>query len=295
VDDDEVIRRQYTTALQNIDMGLRWYPNNEEAIKALSDMIQLRLPLHILLTDIMRPNGPDGLKFIEYIRSANYAQTVGGGLRVRYLPLIVISSSARLYTEQVKRIDGSIAVFEKDIWVDRLVELIVDALGAYRAKILSELQHLGIAVEWKNGVFQVLPAYGARRPELIETDRFIGTSATFSASYTSLCLLNDRGTIARYFLDQFERLLNSPHVGEKDMQVFFERHPEFILGGHFDQLLVAAISTDRGFQNSTTRLCSPARRAQIDRVELASSRSEVSAGSIDGKQQVPSSAFASRH
>jgi hypothetical protein len=186
------------------------------------------------LTDIMRPNGPDGLKFIEYIRSANYAQTVGGGLRVRYLPLIVISSSARLYTEQVKRIDGSIAVFEKDIWVDRLVELIVDALGAYRAKILSELQHLGIAVEWKNGVFQVLPAYGARRPELIETDRFIGTSATFSASYTSLCLLNDRGTIARYFLDQFERLLNSPHVGEKDMQVFFERHPEFILGGHFD-------------------------------------------------------------
>jgi DNA-binding NtrC family response regulator len=68
VDDDEATGREYKTALENIDMGLRHFPNNEEAFKALGDMAQLRLPLHILMTDIMRPNGPDGLKFIEHRR-----------------------------------------------------------------------------------------------------------------------------------------------------------------------------------------------------------------------------------
>src|SRR5258708_25442987 len=40
-----------------------------------------------------------------------------------------------------KNIDAAIPVLEKPIWGDRLVEIIVDELGAYRAKILSELQH----------------------------------------------------------------------------------------------------------------------------------------------------------
>jgi len=235
VDDDEATGREYKTALENIDMGLRHFPNNEEAIKALGDMAQLRLPLHILMTDIMRPNGPDGLKFIEHIRKANYTRTVGGGLRLQYLPLVVISDHVSVYKEHVKNIDAAIPVLEKPIWGDRLVEIIVDELGAYRAKILSELQHLGIAVEWKDSRFQVLPAYGTKAATtLIETDRFVGTYSTFSQSYTTLCLLNDQGAVARFFLNQFERLLNSPHVNETDMQAFFERHPEFILRGQFD-------------------------------------------------------------
>ena len=108
VDDDEATGREYKTALENIDMGLRHLPNNEEAIKALDDMAQLSLPLHILMTDIMRPNGPDGLKFIEHIRKANYTRTVGGGLRLRYLPLVVISDHVSVYKEHVKNIDAAI-------------------------------------------------------------------------------------------------------------------------------------------------------------------------------------------
>jgi CheY-like chemotaxis protein len=83
VDDDAAVGLKYKAGLENIDMGLRMHTSNEEAIKALEDIAQLHLPLHALLTDIMRPNGPDGLKFIEHIRNANYATTVGGGLRLR--------------------------------------------------------------------------------------------------------------------------------------------------------------------------------------------------------------------
>ena len=159
VDDDEAIGLEYKMGLENIDMGLRRHANNEEAIRVLDSISTLQLPLHVVLTDIMRPNGPDGLKFVEHVRNASYGLTVGGGLRLRYLPLIVISDHAGLYREHVKRIDGAIPVHEKPIWGDRLVQIIVDALAEYRAKILSELQHVGISVTWKDGSYQVLPAY----------------------------------------------------------------------------------------------------------------------------------------
>jgi hypothetical protein len=87
---------------------------------------------------------------------------------------------------------------------------------------------------WKEGLYRVFPAYEATNPELMETERFAGISSTFASSYTTLCLIQDQGAIARFYLDEFERLLNSPHANERDMQAFFERHPEFILGGHFD-------------------------------------------------------------
>ncbi len=234
VDDKELIYREYREALENIDIGLRYHSNNEEALKALEGISALQLPLHLIITDIVRPDGPRGLDFIERIRTASRHVTVGGGLRVRYLPLIVISGNVTHYIEQVKRIDAAIPVHNKPIWQQRLIQIIVDALADYRAKILSELQHYGVAVEWKDGLYRVLPAYGAKHPELIETDRFAGTPGALSTSYTALCLIKDRGAIARFYLDQFEQLLNSPRVRERDMQAFLERHPEFILGGQFD-------------------------------------------------------------
>jgi CheY-like chemotaxis protein len=200
VDDDEAVGLEYKTRLENIDMGLRRHTSNEEAIRVLESICSLRLPLHVVLTDIMRPNGPDGLKFVEHVRNASYGITVGGGLRLRYLPLIVISDHAVRYRENVKRIDGAIPVHEKPIWSDRLVQIIVDSLAEYRAKLLSELQHVGIAVTWKDGTYQVLPAYGARQTKLIETDRFVGDPAVLAANYTALCLLNERGAIARFYL-----------------------------------------------------------------------------------------------
>jgi CheY-like chemotaxis protein len=188
VDDDDVHSRLCRDSLENIDMALRAYSENEAAIKAIDDISTLQLPLHILITDIERPNGPLGLSFIENVRSASYAKIVGGGLRLRYLPLIVISNAARLYREQISRIDGAIPVYEKPMWEERLVEVIVDALSAYRSKILGELQHLGVAVVFREGLYQVLPAYGAQKPELIETDRFVGLASALSSSYTALCL-----------------------------------------------------------------------------------------------------------
>jgi Domain of unknown function (DUF4263) len=148
--------------------------------------------------------------------------------------VVVISEEARLYKEHVKRIDGMIPVHEKPVWGDRLVEIVIEELAAYRAKILSDLEHLGIAIVWKDGLYQVLPAYGAKRHKLVDTDRFVGNPATLAANYTALCLVNEHGAIARIYLDQFERLLNSPSVTEDHMQAFLEKHPEFILGPHFD-------------------------------------------------------------
>jgi CheY-like chemotaxis protein len=79
VDDSEEVGRMYRAALENIDMGLRYHPSNEGAIKAIEDVAQLQLPLHLIITDIERPpNGPLGLAFIEHIRTANYRTTVGG-------------------------------------------------------------------------------------------------------------------------------------------------------------------------------------------------------------------------
>jgi CheY-like chemotaxis protein len=201
VDDDEAVGIEYKTSLENIDMGLRRHISNEAANSALEDISQLRLPLHALLTDIMRPNGPDGLKFIERLRNANYATTVGGGLRLRYLPVVVISAEARRYKEHVKRIDGMIPVHEKPIWGDRLVEIIVDELATYRAKILNEFQHLGIATVWKDGLYQVLPAYGAKRQKLIDTDRFVGNPAMLAANYTALFLVSGTDRIGAYEVD----------------------------------------------------------------------------------------------
>jgi hypothetical protein len=54
VDDDEAVGLEYKTSLENIDMGLRRHTSNEAANNALEDTSQLRLPLHALLTDIMR-------------------------------------------------------------------------------------------------------------------------------------------------------------------------------------------------------------------------------------------------
>jgi hypothetical protein len=68
----------------------------------------------------------------------------------------------------------------------------------------------------------------------MESSYFAGNTLSLSALYSRLVLIADRPKVAEIALARFEELLNYPHVTEKDFQLFFQLHPEFLLRDEYD-------------------------------------------------------------
>lgn len=156
--------------------------------------------------------------------------TMQGGLRIRHLPIVVHTAS--VFHEEIGSIDASIPILmkpEKDYSFLRAIDTVV---RDYRDKILAELHHVGIAVQFQGGKFALCHCYAIDKKIGFETKYIDATSqdgpTNATKAYRRLILIVDRHWSAQLAIQEFEFLLNHPGTSERDFQQFFRLHPEFL-------------------------------------------------------------------
>lgn len=236
VDDDRLTRRLLYWAFQNADIRMMEAEVNEEAFKIINEIAASNLELDVITTDLSRPpslSTGEGIDFIRKIRASHDEITLAGGLRLKHVPIIVMTGTDDVAAvREIPKIDANIPIFEKPFDEDEIVKKINELVRKYRNEILSGLQRVGMALVWSGGTYQVLDAYAQIPSSPVETSYIKWTAETHA--YSRLVLIADRHKAARLALSQFESMLNDPHTTERDFQRFFELHPEFLLRDEYD-------------------------------------------------------------
>ncbi len=98
---------------------------------------------------------------------------------------------------------------------------------AYKATVLKEVEHI-IYLDDANRL-HYLPAVRGDDGRII-----VGGSEFESAIAASL--VSARSFYHKAIIEEFEYLINKPAVREQELQDFFERHPNFLLGADYERL-----------------------------------------------------------
>lgn len=232
VDDEKNNHQIWGRILQKAGIDCHCAENNGNAFKIIDLLTSLKQPLNIIITDIYRAGG-NGDDFIRKIKSLHDDITVKYGLRVRHLPILVISGGGFQDALNLKQKEyPELSVLEKPVGIQELVSTVGDLIGRYRHELLSELQHLGMSVIWNHGRFSVLNTYAIERK--FDSKLIAGNIADATSVYTNIILVSHKHTLAQAAVDEFEELINCRDVKEGDLQRFFEEHPEFLLGDEYD-------------------------------------------------------------
>jgi hypothetical protein len=238
----DMIRHQIREIGAHIPYEVR---NNAEALQKLELLSASNAALDFITTDIVNVYSGDyqeGIKFVRQIRSLSDDLLISGGLRLRYLPILVFTGGGytRENVKSILQIDPNIPVIEKGSHDDLAREL-VTAITRYRHNVLSDFQHNGLAVFWEGGRFNLGSAYNL--PANVSSKYFSSTRHSLSSTYSRLVLITGTSKISDLALEEFEDLLNSKSTLERDFQALFEKHPEFLLGDEYDSYWAEPIFT----------------------------------------------------
>jgi glycine cleavage system H protein len=103
---------------------------------------------------------------------------------------------------------------------------LVNFIG-YKATVLQELEHI-IYLDEAN-VLHYLPAVRG------DDGRIIVGGKEFESSIAA-SLVSARAYAGREIIEEFEYLINKAGLREQELQEFFERHPDFLLGAEYASL-----------------------------------------------------------
>lgn len=206
---------------------------DSQAKSALLAAAQVGAPVDLVLSDIRHPE-VGGIEFLRWMRSLSGDVIVRHGLRACKLPLVFISASISQSEmhEAFTSLEVSDVLFKSNLEPTELLRAIDQALTSYRQKILTEFQNLGMAIMYEGGRYALTEAYAAP-DRLIETPHAIGQRSILGAAPRRLILASDRLSLGERSVEEFEYLLNQPQTTETDLQRFFVRCPEFLLGADF--------------------------------------------------------------
>ena len=229
VDDDAYGHRMYDRLLEDADVALTCFPDSDQALEALHQVHLAKLPLDVFLTDYTHP-GLLGPELIRKVRGLPDEWTMQGGLRIRHIPIIMQSASARL--DDINKIDDTIPVLQKPFRIEDLIGTIDKEVRGYRDRILNDLHHVGFAVTWQGGRMSLCQCYAIDTSKGFETKYFSAISPHETdgpaKAYWRLVVIEDRQWSAEQAVAEFEVLLNSDKTRERDFQRFFQLHPEFL-------------------------------------------------------------------
>lgn len=239
VEDDTATRQMYEHLLADVGVSCTTFGRNREAFDYLEHLTAARGPLDFVLTDIIRSRtregwapAPEGVELVQRIRNANDDVLVNSCFRLRHLPIVVISGGGFDTAVRLKESFPDLQIRDKPVGVDGIYQAVSDALASYRREVLSELQRVGLSLSWHDGRFRIAAAYSI--PPRYETKYFVTHLDPLGIAYSRLILIAERSPIAGVAVDLFEEMLNIPTTSERDLQNFFEQHPEFLLGDAYD-------------------------------------------------------------
>jgi len=228
------------TALATAGAQIAHYAqNNAVALHKLGLISGQNAPLDFVTTDIVNVysgNYREGIDFVRAIRALPADAAVSGGLRLKYIPIVVFTGGGFTYNNIVElyRIDSYIQVVQKFGSADReLARALVNVVTQYRHRVLAEFQRQGYAVFWEGGMFKLATAFETMPPH--RSQYYAGNAAVGpNSAYSRLVLVTGAPSIARLAIEEFEHLLNARGTSESEIQHFFQRHPEFLLGEEYD-------------------------------------------------------------
>lgn len=235
VDDSDSTQHFIADQLSKADIDSTLAGCNDDAFEFLDKIIASKAQLDVITTDIVREGGY-GTDFVVRIRNLPDEITIEGGLRLRHIPIVVLTGMGYDVAKiEIPKIDSRIPILRKDSLQEfELIQAVDEAICSYRNEVLSGLQRIGLAFVWHGGRFQVVNAYAQFHSDFIETKHLAGGADDTGASYSRLVLAADRWQVAEVAVNQFEALLNDPKTTEKDFQHFLELHPEFLLRDEYD-------------------------------------------------------------
>src|SRR5262249_28332082 len=151
--DNDHAKASYPRLFKNL--GIRTVPaeDDTEALIYLNSITAKRGSLDLITTDICH-FGLGGIGLVEWIRNLADDRLIAGGLRLRQLPIVVISCCASQGNiETIRRIDPTIEVIDKSLLCREdhgpLAKIIDNAVCNYRSSILEELQFVGLSIVWE--------------------------------------------------------------------------------------------------------------------------------------------------
>jgi CheY-like chemotaxis protein len=158
VDDEESVLIVHKKILSKFDFRFDYAHDNESAFRILNCISMQNHYLDLIITDVNRPYG-DGVEFIRMVRNLSDDYTIAGGLRLRHVPIIIISGAARNRLDEIAEIDAKIRLIDKLCTPENFIRTVYEVIRDYRYRLLSDLQRIGIAVVWSEGRYKLLDAY----------------------------------------------------------------------------------------------------------------------------------------
>ena len=229
VEDNADLCQMFYRPLEDAGVTLTCFPDSDQVLKALHQVHLAKFPLDVFLTDNFHPGIP-GPELIRKVRDLPDEWTMQGGLRIRHIPIIMQTATAR--PDNIKEIDDQIPVLLKPFLIEDLVGTIDKAVRGYRDRILNDLHHVGLAVTWQGGRMSLCQCYAIDKSQDFETKYFSAIrpheTDVPAQAYWRFVVIEDRHWSAEQAVAEFEALLNSNSTKERDFQHFFQLHPEFL-------------------------------------------------------------------
>ena len=237
VEDHEVLGRGVGLILaDSFSVQTEIVRTSDDAFAALRRRCLGKQPLDVIITDASHP-GITGPAFVRAIRNLADDMTVRGGMRVRWIPIVVFSMIAR--QADYARVDPAIRVVDKaGAGIKPLAAAIDTAIRDYREALLSDLHEIGIGITCRGGRFELYRCFATRRPPY--ESKYFSAADESQAQETvraqrRLLLIGDRAWTAELAIAELEAMLNDPHKSERDFHLFFRAHPEFLYQGRYQE------------------------------------------------------------
>ena len=233
VDDFPTVREALGRLVESaIGARVKYTGCNRNALEHLRRTQLSSEALDFVTTDICRPDGT-GIELIAAIRALPPSVIASGCLRLSHVPIVVVSGSADpIARNRILSIDPNIRILDKPADDEGFLQAIIASVCDYRHRILSEFQSLGLSVYWSSGRYRVASAYAV--PAWVNSEYLAGKPEAVGLNYSRLILVDACWHNAFAAVDLFEKMINEPGLDEREFQLFFQRHPEFLLAERYD-------------------------------------------------------------
>lgn len=228
-DDNKISRWHLKEQLsKQLNVELEDFGDGISVLRRLNEISAINHHIDFITTDITRP-GMDGFELMKKIRELPEEMLYSNGLRLRHIPIIVISAWCDV--KAINAIDKDIKYTNKPH--NPLME-IVNSIASYRRKVTDDFINKGFAIQFEEGKYVVSEAF--EMPPFIDTKYFQGISNKASQAITRLILVQSSTAVAKASIVMFEDLINRNSTSEKELHEFIRLYPEFLLDNNFDIL-----------------------------------------------------------
>lgn len=233
LDDHALLRSGLKSIIQScLNVELEEFGTGQSLLSRISEASKNNEHIDFISTDINHPN-IDGLELIKTIRGLSDSVLFHNGLRLKYIPIVVVSvMDTPRVIKAIQKLSKEIIFTPKDAKPSTFIKNIVTTIANYRRGIIEEFTAEGYSIQFQDGKYNINPLYNI--PPFINTKYFEGISDSASKAATRRILIQNTSSFAKVSIAILQDLLNNSKTKERDLHDFFRMFPEFLLDNNYD-------------------------------------------------------------